>query len=183
VFKNNVKGIYSASPKLCIFFVLKVSYVQLYTLFLSYEYIILLSLKHILSVTLITTPSWDLQVVAYLKLMKVYGRENCCGVFPWLVSYIKVLVTASYVMGKCQTGVFVSVFCNPRESIGLRYSQECLRDNAVSLYYLEIPNFTLGEEQKVFKNNVRGIYSASPKLYIFFVLKLSCVPVCTMFLP
>ena len=57
VFKNNVKNIYSASPKLCIFFVLKVSYAQLYTLFLSYEYIILLSLKHILSLTLITTPS------------------------------------------------------------------------------------------------------------------------------
>ena len=57
VFKNNVRDIYSASPKLCIFFVLKLSHVQLYTLFLLYEYIILLSLKHILSVTLFTTPS------------------------------------------------------------------------------------------------------------------------------
>ena len=55
-FKNNVKNVSSASPKLCIFFVLKVSYVQLYTLFLSYEYI-MLSLKHILSITLITKPS------------------------------------------------------------------------------------------------------------------------------
>ena len=95
MFKNNVKNIYSASPKLCIFFVLKVSYAQLYTLFLSYEYIILLSLKHILSVTLITKPSLDSQVVAYLKLMEVYGRENAGGVFLWLVSNIKVLVTAS----------------------------------------------------------------------------------------
>ena len=115
--------------------------------------------------------------------MEVYGRENGGGVFLWLVSNIKVLVTASYVIGKCRTGVFVSVFCNGRESMELRYDRECLNDNAVSLYYLEIPNFTLFDEQKVFKNNVRDIYSASPKLCIFFVLKLSCVPVCTMFPP
>ena len=67
-------------------------------------------------VTLITTPSWDIQVVAYLKLMAVYGRENGGGVFLWLVSNIKVLVTASYVMGKCWTGIFVSVFCNARRA-------------------------------------------------------------------
>ena len=81
VFKNNVRDIYSASPTLCIFFVPQTSYVQLYTLFLSYEYVILLSLKHIHYVTLIATPSWDLQVVVYLKLMKVWGRENGGGVF------------------------------------------------------------------------------------------------------
>ena len=115
--------------------------------------------------------------------MEVYGRENGGGVFLWLVSNIKVLVTASYVMGKCRTGVFVSVFCNARESMELRYDEEGHHDNAVSLYYLEIPDFSLLEDQKVFKNNVRNIYSASPKLCIFFVLKLSCVPVCTMFLP
>ena len=56
-------------------------------------------------------------MVAYLKLMEVYGRENGGGVFLWLVSNIKVLVTASYVMEKCRTGVFVSVFCNARESM------------------------------------------------------------------
>ena len=89
--------------------------------------------------------------------MEVYGRENGGGVFLWLVSNIKVLVTASYVMAKCQTGVFVSVFCIARESMELRYDRECLNDNAVSLYYLEIPNFTLVEEQKVSKNNVRDI--------------------------
>ena len=61
----------------------------------SYEYIILLSLKHILSITLIITPSGDLQVVADLKLMEVYGRENGGGVFLWLAPKIKVLVTAS----------------------------------------------------------------------------------------
>ena len=115
--------------------------------------------------------------------MEVYGRENGGGVFLWLVSNIKVLVTASYVMGKCRTGVFVSVFCDARESMELRYDKKCLHDNAVSLYYLEIPNFSLLEDQKVFKNNVRDIYSASPKLCIFFVVKISCVPVCTMFLP
>ena len=103
--------------------------------------------------------------------------------FLWLVSNIKVLVTASYVMGKCRTGVFVSVFCNARESMELQYDEECLRCSAVSLYFLKIPHFTLVEEQKVFKHNVRNIYSASPKLCIFFVLKLSCVPFYTLFSP
>ena len=93
------------------------------------------------------------------------------------------LVTALYVMGKCQTGVFASVFCNGRESMELPFDRVCLFDNAVSFYYLEMPNITLVGEPNVFKNNVRDIYSASPKLCIFFVLKLSCVPVCTMFLP
>ncbi len=115
--------------------------------------------------------------------MEVYGRENGCGVFLWLVSNIKVLVTVSCVMEKCRTDVFVSVFCNARESMELLYDKESLRDNAVSLYYREIPNVTLVEEPKLFKNKVRDIYSASPTLCIFFVLKLSCVPVCTMFLP
>ena len=103
--------------------------------------------------------------------------------FLWLVSNIKVLVTASYVMGKCRTGVFVSVLCNAREGMELRHDWECLRDNAVSLYYVEIPHFTLFGEAKVFKNNVRDIYSASPKLCIFFVLKLSYVQLYTMFPP
>ena len=182
MFKNNVRDIYSASPKLCIFFVLILSYVQLYTLFLSYEYIILLSLKHILSVTLITTPSWDLQVVAYLKLMEVYGRENGGGVFLWLVSNIKVLVTALYVMGKCRTGVFMSVFCDARDSMDSQHNEVGHRDSAVSLYFRETAHFILVEEQNVFKNNVRDIYSASPKLCIFFVVKVSYVQLCTLFL-
>ena len=114
--------------------------------------------------------------------MEVYGRENGGGVFLWLVSNIKVLVTALYVMEKCRTGVFVSVFCNARKSMELRYDEVCLSDNATSLYYLEIPHFTLVGEQKVFKNNVKNIYSASPKLCIFFVIKISCVLICTMFL-
>ena len=102
--------------------------------------------------------------------------------FLWVVSIIKVLVTASYVMGKCRTGVFVSVFCDARESMDSPHNEEGHRDSAVSLYFLEIPHFTLVEEQKVFKNNVRDIYSASPKLCIFVVLKLSYVQLCTLFL-
>ena len=51
--------------------------------------------------------------------MEVQGRENGCEVFLWLVSKIKVLVTASYVMGKGRTGVFVSVFCIGRETMEL----------------------------------------------------------------
>ena len=64
----------------------------------------------------------------------------------------------------------------------LWYDKEGHHDNAVSLYYLEIPNFSLLEEEKVFKNNVRDIYSAPPTLCILFIIKLSRVPVCTMFL-
>ena len=55
-------------------------------------------------------------------------------------------------------------------------------NNAVSLYYLEIPHFTLVEEQKVFTNNVKNIYSASPKLRIFFVSKVSYIQLYTLFL-
>ena len=76
----------------------------------------------------------------------------------------------------------MSVFCDARESMELQYDQECLCDNAVSLYYLEIPHFTLVEEQKVFKNNVKNIYSALPKLRIFLVLKVSYVQLYTLFL-
>ena len=59
------------------------------------------------------------------------------------MSNVKVLVTASYVMRKCRTGVFVSVFCNVRETMELRYDKVCLRDSAVSFYHLQIPIFTL----------------------------------------
>ena len=103
--------------------------------------------------------------------------------FLWVVSSIKISVIALYVMGKCQKDVFVSVFCDARESMDSPHNKEGHRDSAVSLYFLEIPHFTLVEVQKVFKNNVRDIYSASPKLYIFFVLKLSYVPLYTMFPP
>ena len=61
------------------------------------------------------------------------GRENGGSVFLLLLSDIKVSVTASYVMGKCGTGVFMSVFCDARESIEWPHNEECLRDNAVSL--------------------------------------------------
>ena len=64
----------------------------------------------------------------------------------------------------------------------LLYDKECLLDNAVSLYYLEIRNFSLVEDQKVYKNNVKDIYSALATLCILFVIKLSCIPVYTMFL-
>jgi hypothetical protein len=104
-------------------------------------------------------------------------------VFLWLVSNIKVLVAASYVMGKCRSDVFVSVFCDARDSMDSPHNEEGHRDSAVSLYYLEITHFTLVGEAKVFKNNVRDIYSASPKLCIFFLVNISCVPVCTMFPP
>ena len=86
---------------------------------------------------------------------------------------IKVSVTASYVMGTCRSGVFKSVFCDVKESMDLLCNGECLRDNAVSLYFLEISLFTRVGEPKVFENNVWNIYSASPKLYRFIVYKIN----------
>ena len=135
-----------------------------------------------LAVTLNVTPSPNLQMVVYLELMEVWGRENNGQVCLWFVSNIKSSVTAAYVMGKCRTDVFVSVFCDARDSMDFQRNEEGLRDNAVSLYYLEIPDFSLLEDQKVFKNNVRNIYSASPKLCIFFVLKVIYVQLYTLFL-
>ena len=52
--------------------------------------------------------------------------------FLWLVSNIKVLVTASYVMGKCRTDVFVSVFCDVRDRMDSPHNEEGHRDSAVS---------------------------------------------------
>jgi hypothetical protein len=68
-------------------------------------------------VTLITTPSWNLQMLMYLEFMKVRDRENGKWVFLWLVSNARISVTAMYVMGICRTDVIVSVFCDARESM------------------------------------------------------------------
>ena len=70
-----------------------------------------------LCVTLIITPSLHLQMLLHLELMDVWSRENGGLVFLWLVSNIKSLVTTSYVMGKYQTGVFMSVFWEVGESM------------------------------------------------------------------
>jgi hypothetical protein len=56
-------------------------------------------------------------MVVYLELKWVRGRENGGGGVLWLVCDIKVSVTASCVMRKCRTGVFISVFCNARGSM------------------------------------------------------------------
>ena len=77
--------------------------------------------------------------------------------FLWLVSNIKVLVTASYVLGKCRTGVFVSVFCDEWESVVQLDNEECPLDNAVSFYFLEFPHVIRVEEPKVVIYNVRDI--------------------------
>ena len=103
-------------------------------------------------------------MVVYLELMEVWSRENGWEGVLWLGTIIKVSVTASYIVGKRRTGVFASVFCDARGSMELTYGGGCLRDNSVSLYFLEIPHFSLGKGPKVFKNNVWNIYPASPKL-------------------
>ena len=121
-------------------------------------------------------------MVVYFELMDVWDCENCGRVFLWVVCNIKVLVTVSYVMRKCRTDVFTSVFCNARGSMDIRHDGECPRDNAVSWYFLEIPHFTLLGEAKVFKNNVWNIYSASPKLCIRITLKISYIQIYTRFL-
>ena len=53
--------------------------------------------------------------------------------FLWLISSIKVSVTASCAMGKCSTDIFESVSCDARETMGLLYYREWVRDSAVSL--------------------------------------------------
>ena len=68
-------------------------------------------------VTLITTPCWNLQIVVYLKLMEMCGRENDGGVFLWLVTNIKISVTAPHVIEKCRTDVLASVLWNVRDSM------------------------------------------------------------------
>ena len=103
--------------------------------------------------------------------------------FLWLVSNIKVSVTASDVMEKCRTDVFVSVFYDTRDSMDFVHNEEGRRGSAVSLYFLEIPHFTLVGERKGLKSNVKSIYSAPPKLCIFVVSNVSYVPLYTMFLP
>ena len=42
--------------------------------------------------------------------------------FLWLVSNIKVSVTASGAVGKCRTDVFVSVFYDTRDSMNFRHN-------------------------------------------------------------
>ena len=108
------------------------------------------------------------------------GRENDAGGVLWLVFNINVPVSASCVMGKRRTGVFASVIYGAKRSMDLQHNEEGLRDNAVTLYFLKIPIFALFEYLKVFKNNVWNIYSASPRLYIFYVLKISYLPVYTI---
>ena len=103
--------------------------------------------------------------------------------FLWLVSNIKVSVTTSDVVGKCRTDVFVSVFCDTRDSMDITHNTEGLRDSAVSLYFLDLSHFTLAGEAKVLKNNVWNIYSASPKLCICIILKINYVQLFTRFLP
>jgi hypothetical protein len=77
----------------------------------------------------------------------------------------------------------VSVFCDARDNMDFPHNQEGLRDSAVSLYFLGIPHFILVEEPKMFQNNVKNFYSASLKMCIFVVLKISYATLCTMFLP
>ena len=79
----------------------------------------------------------------YLKLMAVCGQENNGQVFLWSVSNIKMSVAASFVVRKCLTDAFMSVFWDARKSMELRYDEEWQCNNAVSFYFLEILHFTL----------------------------------------
>ena len=72
-------------------------------------------------------------MLVYLELIEVYGHENGGVLFLWLVSNIKISVTASYVMGRVRTDVFMSVICNARGSMELPGDEEWLRDSAVFL--------------------------------------------------
>ena len=52
------------------------------------------------------------------------GRENAGKMFLWLAVNIKMSVTASYIVGKCRTDTFVSVFCDARESMEFVSNEE-----------------------------------------------------------
>ena len=134
-----------------------------------------------LCITLIITPFVNLQMVVYLPLMEVWGRENGRGVFLWLVSNINVSVTASCVMGKCQTDVSMSVLCDPKGSMESPCDEDRPRDNAVSLYLVEISQFSHVGEVKVFNCNVWNNNSVPPKLCNFFVFTIIHVPIYTTF--
>ena len=119
--------------------------------------------------------------MVYLESMEVWDRENDGDVFLWLVSNIKKSVATSCVMGKCRTDVFVSVFCDVRDSIELPYDGEWLRDSAVSLLNPWKTSFYLVEESKEFKNNVWNVHSAPRKLCRCFIFKISNLQIYTMF--
>ena len=53
-----------------------------------------------------------------------------------MVSSIKVLVTSTYIVGKRRTDVFVSVFCDVREGVELRYDKQCLLHNMGTHCYI-----------------------------------------------
>jgi hypothetical protein len=135
-----------------------------------------------LCITLIATPFLNYKWWPYLRLMEVRGRENSGKVFLWLISGIKVSVTASYVMEMCRTDVLLSVFCDARGSMEYRCNERCLHDNAVSWYFVETSHFTLIGKAKVFKNNAWNIYSARLNLCVFFVFKTSYLLIYKMFL-
>ena len=64
---------------------------------------------------------FNLQIVVYLEFLEVWGRENDWGGVLWVLYNIKLSVTTSCVMGKCGTGVFMSVFCDASESMEFRH--------------------------------------------------------------
>ena len=66
------------------------------------------------------------QMVVYLELIEVWGRENGVEVFLWIVCNIKILVTASCVMIKCGTNVFESVVWYARESMESQHDRKYL---------------------------------------------------------
>ena len=49
------------------------------------------------------------QMLVYLNIYVVWGEGNSAGMFLRVVDDIWVLVSDSYVMGKCWSGMFVSV--------------------------------------------------------------------------
>jgi hypothetical protein len=72
-------------------------------------------------------------MVVYFELMGGCGSENAGKMFLWLAVNIKMSVTASYIVGKCRTDTFVSVFCDAKESMEFLSNEEWLHNSAVSL--------------------------------------------------
>ena len=122
----------------------------------------------------------NLQMAVYLELMVVWGREDSVQVFLWLLSNIKMSVAASYVLEKCQTDVFTSVFRDAREILKLQHDGRQSVIYAVPLYLFAISHFTIVGVAKVMEDNDRNIFSLLPELCICFALKINYEPIHTV---
>ena len=74
---------------------------------------------------------FESQVMVYLELIAVGGRENGGGVLLWVQTNIKLSFVALYILGMSQTVVFASVFGTADDLKGINCNATKWHDNAV----------------------------------------------------